>query len=277
MSVWAADGRRGSRTTSPHRCAPLRSRASPLTISRYQIRLERIHHASPARWTAVTVGSILLALITCGIVLLISGENPLTVYRAMFDGALGDKYAFSETLVKMTPLLLTGLAVAIAFRMQLWNIGAEGQLYLGAVAAPGVALFVLPDARSWVLIPAMLIAGAIGGALWGAIPGVLRAKFGANETITTLMLNYVAILFTQYLVHGPWRTPGLWLPRHRSFSGRRRAAPLTRPTASTSASSLAWSRRSCSGRPPPHPLGLRDRRHRRECARRPLRRHGPRA
>jgi ABC-type uncharacterized transport system permease subunit len=178
-----------------------------LTISRYHIRLERIHHASPARWAAVTIGSILLALITCGIVLLISGENPITVYRAMLDGALGDKYAFSETLVKMTPLLLTGLAVAIAFRMQLWNIGAEGQLYMGAVGATAIALFILPDAGAWVMIPAMLIAGAIGGALWGAVPGVLRAKFNANETITTLMLNYVAILFTQYLVHGPWRDP----------------------------------------------------------------------
>ena len=89
-----------------------------MTISRYQIRLERIHHASPARWTAVTVGSILLALITCGIVLLISGENPITVYRAMLNGALGDKYAFSETLVKMTPLLLTGLIRKMKARMQ---------------------------------------------------------------------------------------------------------------------------------------------------------------
>jgi general nucleoside transport system permease protein len=91
--------------------------------------------------------------------------------------------------------------------MQLWNIGAEGQIYIGAVAAAGVPLFVFPDAGGWVMIPAMVIAGAIGGAIWGGIPGVLRAWFNANETITTLMLNYVAILFTQYLVHGPWRDP----------------------------------------------------------------------
>ncbi|HET7056115.1 MAG TPA: hypothetical protein VFI12_06605, partial [Thermomicrobiales bacterium] len=84
-----------------------------MTHSRPQITLERIHHASPARWAGVTVSSILLALIACGIVLLISGENPFTVYRAMFEGAFGDRYALSETLVKMIPLLLAGLGVAI--------------------------------------------------------------------------------------------------------------------------------------------------------------------
>ena len=154
----------------------------------------------------------------CGLVLLISGENPITVYRSMLSGSLGDRYALSETLVKMTPLLLTGLAVAIAFRMQLWNIGAEGQIYMGATAAAGIPLFVFPDARGLVMIPAMLIAGAIGGGLWGGIPGVLRARFNANETITTLMLNYVAIMFTQYLVHGPWRDPqGFGFPGTKAF------------------------------------------------------------
>lgn len=178
-----------------------------MTISHYAIRLERLHHASWARRTVISVLSILLALAVCGIVLLISGENPVTVYRSMLSGSVGDQYAFSETLVKMTPLLLAGLAVAIAFRMQLWNIGAEGQIYMGAVAAAGVALFIMPDSGPWVLIPAMVLAGAIGGGFWGGIPGVLRARLNANETITTLMLNYVAIMFTQYLVHGPWRDP----------------------------------------------------------------------
>jgi simple sugar transport system permease protein len=103
--------------------------------------------------------------------------------------------------------LLTGIAVAIAFRMQLWNIGAEGQLTMGAIGASAVPLFIVPDASPWVMIPAMVAGGFIGGAFWGAIPGVLRAWFSANETITTLMLNYVAILFLQYLVYGPWKDP----------------------------------------------------------------------
>jgi general nucleoside transport system permease protein len=194
------------------------------------IQLQRLPNASPARHALVTVVSIALALVLCGLVLLLSGENPLAVYRTMLSGSLGDRYALSETLVKMTPLLLTGLAVSVAFRMQLWNIGAEGQLYLGAVAASAVPLFLLPDSRAIVMIPAMMIAGTIGGGLWGAVPGVLRAAFGANETITTLMLNYVAILFTQYLVYGPWKDPqgfgfpgtetfpdAAWLPNYETY------------------------------------------------------------
>ena len=170
--------------------------------------------------------SILLALIFAGLVLLVAGENPLTIYRAMLRGALGDRHGVAETLVKTIPLLLTGLGVAIAFRMQLWNIGAEGQLYLGAIAATGTALYLLPDAPAVVLIPTMALAGLIGGAAWGLVPGALRAYLGANEIITSLMLNYVAILFSEYLVHGPWRNPvgfgfpgtaqfpdAAWLPR----------------------------------------------------------------
>jgi simple sugar transport system permease protein len=170
-------------------------------------RLERTQSPTRAMRTLVPIGAVLLALIACGILLLVSGENPFDVYHAMFEGALGDRYAFSETLVKMIPLLLAGLGISIAFRMQLWNIGAEGQLYLGAVFATGTALFLIPDAPAIVMIPAMVIAGMIGGALWGAIPGALRAYLGANETITTLMLNYVGIELVEYLVHGPWRDP----------------------------------------------------------------------
>jgi simple sugar transport system permease protein len=189
-----------------------------LSISRLTIEFDQIQHASAMRRTAITIGSVLAALVACGLVILVSGQNPITVYRAMLNGSLGDTYALTETLVKMTPLLLTGLGVSIAFRMQLWNIGAEGQLYMGAVAAAGTALFLFPNARGLILIPAMVIAGAIGGALWGAAPGILRAFFNANETITTLMLNYVAILFTQYLVHGPWRDPdGFGFPGTKPF------------------------------------------------------------
>jgi simple sugar transport system permease protein len=179
----------------------------------------------------VPVLSILFGLLTGALLLLATGENPIDVYRAMLDGALGDRYGLAETLVKQTPLLLTGLAVAVAFRMQLWNIGAEGQLYFGAIGATGVALFVLPaDAPAWLMISGMVIAGLAGGALWGAIPGVLRATTGANETITSLLLNYVAIFFTDYLVHGPWRNPkgfgfpgtktfpdNAWLPRYDTY------------------------------------------------------------
>jgi simple sugar transport system permease protein len=172
-----------------------------------RLRIER--RLAPSRRGALLapVVSILLAVVACGVVMLASGENPIEVYRAMFRGALGDRFGRAETLVKMTPLLLTGLGVAVAFRMQLWNIGAEGQLYLGAIFATWVALYGLSGSSAWVTVPAMMAAGLLGGALWGVIPGMLRAHLGANETITTLMLNYVAIILCDYLVHGPWRDP----------------------------------------------------------------------
>jgi simple sugar transport system permease protein len=168
--------------------------------------------------TLVSALSLLLALVFGGIVLILAGENPLHVYQAMLSGALGDWNGVAETLVKTTPLLLAGLGVAVAFRMQLWNIGAEGQLYWGAIFATGVALFLIPTAPGWVMVPAMAVAGLLGGGLWGLIPGALRAWFGASEIITSLMLNYVAILFSEYLVHGPWRNPvGYGFPGTATF------------------------------------------------------------
>src|SRR5215208_7844569 len=182
--------------------------SSRLASSRSRrFRIERA--PTPSRWmTALVTGlSFLLALFVGGIVLFLAGENPLEVYGAMFYGALGTWNGVAETLVKTTPLLLAGLGVAVAFRMQLWNIGAEGQLYWGAIFATGLALFVIPGAPGWVIVPAMVGAGLLGGALWGLIPGVLRAWFGASEIITSPTLNYVAILFSEYLIHGPWRHP----------------------------------------------------------------------
>lgn len=170
-------------------------------------RIERVLAPSRAMTALVTVLSLFLALIFGGIVLALAGENPFTIYQAMLAGALGDWNGVAETLVKTTPLLLAGLGVAVAFRMQLWNIGAEGQLYFGAIFATGTGLFLIPQAPGWAMVPIMIAAGLLGGGLWGLIPGALRAWFGASEIITSLMLNYVAILFSEYLVHGPWRDP----------------------------------------------------------------------
>lgn len=178
-----------------------------LPTSDFRLRIERVPSPSRAATALVSALSLLLALVVGGVVLLLAGENPVTVYGAMFSGAFGDVNGLAETLVKTTPLLLAGLGVAVAFRMQLWNIGAEGQLYWGAIFATGTGLFLLPTAPGWILVPAMAVAGLLGGGLWGLIPGALRGWFGASEIITSLMLNYVAILFSDYLVHGPWRDP----------------------------------------------------------------------
>lgn len=155
----------------------------------------------------VPVLSVLAALLLGALLLLASGQNPLLVYNAMFQGAFGSANGLAETLVKAIPLMLTGLGVSVAFRMLLWNIGAEGQLYMGAIFTTGLALYVMPSAPAILLIPAMIVAGFVGGGLWALIPAALRAYLKVNEIITSLMLNYIAILFSEWLVHGPWKDP----------------------------------------------------------------------
>ncbi|HEX3031145.1 MAG TPA: ABC transporter permease [Bacillota bacterium] len=150
--------------------------------------------------------SIVLALLVGGIFLAFAGKSPAEVYLAMLEGAVGSKFAASETLVKVIPLGLCALGVSLAFRVQLWNIGAEGQFFMGAMAASWVALN-NPDGSRWTVLPAMFLAAVAAGGLWGLLPAIPRAFWKVNETITTLMLNYVAIIWVQYLVYGPWKDP----------------------------------------------------------------------
>mgnify|MGYP001037786153 CR=1 FL=1 len=174
----------------------------------------------------VPVFSLLFALVFGAILLLMSGVNPGTAYAAMAEGAFGDPQSLAETLVKAIPLMLTGLGVSIAFRMLFWNIGAEGQLAMGGLAATGVALYATDYLPGWSILPAAVLLGMLAGALWAAIPALLRAYLQVNETITTLMMNYVAILLVSHVYHGPWRDPDgygfpgtarfpevAWLPR----------------------------------------------------------------
>jgi ABC-type uncharacterized transport system permease subunit len=163
------------------------------------MRIER--RAETPRWlqVAVPVGSIAVALVFSAIVLLATGHNPLHVYKRLFEAAFTDPGALSATLTAATPLCFTGLAAAVAFRVGLFNIGAEGQLYMGAIAAAGVAL-ALAGQGIVIQIAAMAIAGGIAGAAWALIPGFLRAFANTNEIITSLMLNYVAALFLNYLI-----------------------------------------------------------------------------
>jgi ABC-type uncharacterized transport system permease subunit len=168
----------------------------------------------------VPIVSFVLALVVGGILLLAAGADPIETYKAMFDGAFGSSYARSEMLVKAIPLMLTGLAVSIAFRMLFWNIGAEGQLVMGAMATAWVPLFALKgsDLPDWVLLVLMGVAAFTAGALWGLIPAALKAFLQVNEIITTLMLNYVAILLLDYLYTGPWKDKqGFGFPGTASF------------------------------------------------------------
>jgi ABC-type uncharacterized transport system permease subunit len=147
-----------------------------------------------------------LALIFCALFFVVTGRDPIEVYSAMFGGALGSAYGVSETLVKTIPLALCGLGVAVAFRMQLWNIGAEGQFYMGAVFATYVPLH-YPDLPAYIMLPVMMLAGVIGGGLWGLLAGWLKSKWLVSELISTLMMNYIAILWADYLVYGAWKDP----------------------------------------------------------------------
>jgi simple sugar transport system permease protein len=153
------------------------------------------------RWLSVVVpvGSLVVAFLVTAVVLVATGHDPVHTYRRLFDAGFLARGALSETVVSATPLAFTGLAAAAAFRMNLFNIGGEGQLYFGAIAAAaaGIALGSWPSA---IVIAAMCFAGCAGGAAWALIPAVLRARFSTNEIITSLMLNYVAALILNYLI-----------------------------------------------------------------------------
>jgi simple sugar transport system permease protein len=152
-------------------------------------------------WLAVVVpvASVLVAVVLSGLVLLATQHDPVHTFSRIVQRGFTGKDAVTQTLISSTPLLFTGLAAAVAFRMQVWNIGGEGQLYIGALCSSGVGL-ALREQGAFVIIVAMILAGIAGGLVWGIIPGLLRAHFSTNEIITSLMLNYVAGLLITYLI-----------------------------------------------------------------------------
>ena len=187
---------------------------------------------STPRWLSpiATVLAVVVALVISAAILALVGGDPIRAYSHILTAAFGSVGVISDTLVKATPLILTGLACSIAFRMRLWNIGAEGQFLLGAWGASAVLLVPLvPEGTpAFIVIPAMMLAGALAGAAWAFIPAILRARLGVNEIITTLMLNYVALQWIQFWVFGPWSEGGFqqteqfpreaWLPRLTDFA-----------------------------------------------------------
>lgn len=193
------------------------------------IRVER--RLDTPKWLVVVVPavSLVLALIIAGIVLAATGHNPFSTYRQIYEAAFTSSGGLTATFVYATPLLFTGLCAAVAFRMRTWNIGGEGQLYMGAVGAAGVGLAL----SSWprpLLILAMMVGGLVAGAIWAAIPGLLRAYLRTNEILSSLMLNYVAALFMYYLIYDSssyWRD--LTTPTAKVF-----------PTGKTLAAAASW-------------------------------------
>ena len=170
---------------------------------------------------AWSYASPLLALaltLVIGVVLFVAlGKDPVRGLQMFFWEPIKTPYAWGELMVKATPLLLIGLGLAVCFRSNVWNIGAEGQFVMGAIFAGGVALTAGPSTGSWMVV-AVLLAGLLGGMFWAAITALLRDRFNANEILVSLMLVYVAVQVLNYLVYGPWKDPqGFNFPQTKTF------------------------------------------------------------
>ena len=162
--------------------------------------------------------AIILSLIVVGIFIFSLNLNPLKVYSSLAEGAFGSEYKIKQTIIKAIPLLITSLGISIAFKMQFWNIGGEGQIIMGAFAASFFALN-FSDAPKPVLLIVMAIAGMIGGGLWAFIPAFFKSKWGTNETIVTLMMNYIAINWVTYLQYDLWKDKNaMGFPKIPDFS-----------------------------------------------------------
>ncbi|GAB4498102.1 MAG: ABC transporter permease [Anaerolineales bacterium] len=186
----------------------------------------------PPRWypAALSLAAVVIALFLGGIIIALAGGDPIRSYAHIAGASFGSWGVFSDTLVKAIPLMLVGLACSVAFRMKLWNIGAEGQFYLGAFGASAVVLTgIFTDTTSaWVYLPLMALAGMLAGALWGFIPGWLKARYNVNEIISTLMLNYIAVAWNNFFIYAVWSEGGFqmsrmfprtaWLPRLADYA-----------------------------------------------------------
>ncbi len=169
--------------------------------------------AQRARWMTVAqkagtpLMSVLLAMIVGSLIVLASGGDPVAAFSSLWEGAFGNAYQTGETIMRSTPLIFTGLAIAYGFRAGLFNIGAEGQLFMGGLAAAWLGI-VLAGLPWFVILPVMLVLSAVAGALWAFIPALLKAKVGAHEVITTMMFSFIARYFVSYMLNGPLKAPG---------------------------------------------------------------------
>lgn len=154
----------------------------------------------------IRVLAILLSIVCAGLILIIFGLNPISVFSSIIEGATGTELRIKQTIIKAIPLIITSLGILVAFKMKFWNIGGEGQIVMGAMAATFVALN-FSDMPKPVMLILMAVAAMVAGGFWAFIPAIFNAKMGTNETIFTLMMNYIAIKFVTYLQYGPWMDP----------------------------------------------------------------------
>ncbi len=182
-----------------------------------RVKLEARAEVSPAMTIASPLIAAMLTLVTGFVLFSLMGKDPIVAFYTFFIAPINSINGVAELLLKAAPLILIAIGLAVGFRANVWNIGAEGQLTIGALAAAGVALYFHENEGAWVL-PAMIASGALGGMVWAGVPAVLRTRFNANEILVSLMLTYVAQLVLTYLVHGPWRDPqGFNFPQSMLF------------------------------------------------------------
>ena len=154
---------------------------------------------------ALPLAAVAATLVLCGGLIALAGADVIGAYAILFKSALGSRFSLAETVVKAAPLIFTGLAVAVAFRAKFWNIGAEGQLLAGAMAAAYIgALTTVPG---WTLVPGMLVGGAVAGGLWALLPAILKLRYKVDDVVATLMLNFIMFYSMMALVDGPWKDP----------------------------------------------------------------------
>jgi len=172
------------------------------------LRLERRSSTSPGLQVVISILTVILALVVVGVLLYFFGVNPFQAYKEMFFWPFGNIYGFSDTLSKSIPITLAALGLIFPFQMRVWNIGAEGQFLMGAFGASLAALYLFPHLQNrFLMILLVSTFGVIFGSFWAAIPGLMKAYLRADEIVSTIMLNYVALLWIDYLVYGPWKDP----------------------------------------------------------------------
>ncbi len=163
-----------------------------------------------------TLAAIFALLLSSGLIWAV-GAKPSVAFHALISGAFGSANNLAETLLKATPLLFAALGMCAAFQCRIWNIGAEGQLYIGALAATIAGIY-LPCSSSLIVIPVLMVVSFLAGGGWAVIPGWLKSRFGVSEIITTIMMNYIAIFLISYAVHHPLRDPQGYLPQSSPIS-----------------------------------------------------------
>ena len=177
-----------------------------MVIQPLGLKIEKKHHVSATHHIIAVLSALALALLVTALLIYLAGVDIFVALQALLSGSFGGWRTFAETLVRATPLILTGLAITIAFQAKVWNIGAEGQIFAGGIAAYWVInqFQALPG---YMIISLAILAAMLSGGLWALIPGVLKVRFGANEIVVTVMMNYIILYLLSYLLSGSWQDP----------------------------------------------------------------------